>query len=226
MKQFKIELQYLLLFIALAYFLMGPIPSAQAASSTRYYAGYYGNNTPKGVSSTIYTIDSSVPLFEFFAEWVNIQISYSPNYWVQLGYQQHWILVFLIPVVTLDFYFERKDAIGHWEDYHIFKPIVGHTYTYKLNHVDGDLNWHFKILEDSTVITDAYSDTNPHTYIEIKAFVETSVTSIDIDGSHFNYLKYYTGSNWYLWSYKNSYCTGPYYVDDVSNYEFYAYGGG
>lgn len=131
------------------------------------------------------------------------------------------------PVPTLDFYFERNDAYLHWTSIHLLKPIVGHTYNYELYYeFTAYYCWHFKVREGSTVVWQGSSVTNPQTYIDISAYVETSVTSIDIDGSHFSSLKYYTGSNWYLWSGHSQSSNYPYYVVPISHYEFYAYGGG
>ena len=227
LKDIKLELKYFLFLLSLSTFVFLPISNVQAVSSTRYHAGYYGHNNPQGVKGTIFTEDSPPPIWELFAEWVNIRISYAPNYWVQLGYQEHWIWLIFFPIVTIDFYFERNDVTGRYASISFLKPVVGHTYKYTIYYQTGGLYcWHFNVYEWQNLIWGGDTVTNPQGYIGIEAFVETSVTSINIDGSHFSSLKYYTGSDWYLWTSYTPHSTGPYAVQPVYPYEFYAWGGG
>jgi hypothetical protein len=228
-KNIKSELKYFLLLLSLSTFFFLPVTNARAASNNRYYAGYIGYNNPQGVKGTIFTEDAPPPLWELFAEWVDIRISYSPNYWIQTGYTEHWIWILFpfIFAITIDFYLERVDALGHWVTWSILKPIVGHTYTYELYYEGGGLYpWTCNIYEWQNLIWGGDTFTSPAGYLQLQALVETSVTSINIDGSHFTNLKYYDGSNWYLWSSYIPYYTRPYYVQPVHPYEFYASGGG
>ncbi|MEJ2295946.1 MAG: hypothetical protein P8Y23_14410 [Candidatus Lokiarchaeota archaeon] len=166
------------------------------------------------------------------AEWVNIYISYSPLYWIQLGYAQYWTRWIFppFPYVKYDFYLERMDAYGRWITVSLFSPITDHLYIYELYY---DLEgapyvWHTRILEGQSAFWTGSSSTNPATCIDIAALVETSHTGVDIDDSHFSNLKYYDNSNWYYWSLHYSYSTpnSPYSVQTISHYEFYASGGG
>jgi len=86
--------------------------------------------------------------------------------------------------------------------------------------------WHYTIREGQNFIFGGDIATVPSTHIDLQAFVETTVTSIPIDGSHFTNLKYFNDPNWYLWSGHSPYDTGPYSVQQISHYEFYANGGG
>ena len=226
-KSIKSNLKYFILLLALYSFFLIPNTSVRATSPTRYYAGYFGNNNPDGIRGKILTIDSSVPLGEFFSEWISIGISYSPLYWIQLGYTQRWTWWIFppFPYITLDFYLERQDAYFYWITYCILKPIVGITYTYELYYKEpGPYAWHFKVCEGQTTIWFGDTFTNPSSRIDLSAFVETTVTSIDIDGSHFTNLKYYNDPNWYLWSYHTTYNDDdpPYWTESISHHEFYA----
>lgn len=227
LKDIKLELKYFLLLLSISTFVFLPIVNVRADSGNRYYAGYFGNNNPQGVKGTIFTEDAPPPTWEVFAEWVDIQISYSPLYWVQLGYTEQWIWAIFFPVITINFYLEKQDSINRWSAICVLKPIVGHTYTYELYYQTGGIYpWHFKVWEWSNLIWQGETITSPSGYVDLQAFVETSLTSINIDGSHFTNLKYYTGSNWYLWDSYTPYSTPPYYVQQVHAYEFYAGGGG
>ncbi len=98
---------YFLFFITLLSFVYLPIVNVNAASSNRYYAGYFYSGTkpsaPDGVKSKILAKNTGIPpFFEFVAEYINVRISYTMNYWVQTGYIIHWGWLF-IPYATVDF---------------------------------------------------------------------------------------------------------------------------
>jgi len=227
-KSIKLELKYFVILFALYSFFLVPTTSVRAASSV-YHAGYYGNNDPDGIRGDILTIDSYVQKYELFAEWVCVIISYSPHYWVQLGYFKHWSWFWIIPYTRFDFYFERVHAVWpyHWMTYSWLLPLIGHTYTYEIKYkFDGFNSWHYKILEGQNFIFGGDIASNPSTHIDLQALVESTHTSIQIDGSHYTNLKYFNDPNWYLWSGHSPYDTGPYSVQEISHYEFYANGGG
>ncbi len=222
-----LDTKYFLMLLVFSAFFMVPISYIQAVSPYRYYAGYSSSNTPMGIKGNILTVDPWPPINELLGEWVNIYISYSPLYWVQTGYVLHWYFVIFWWVPTLDFYFEAQDSVGHTISYCALKPLVGHTYTYQIYYKQlGLYCWHFRIYEGQTYLMGLDSATNPHTYIDLAASVETSHTGTEIDGSHFTNLKYYTGSTWNLWNTHAVICSGPYYLQQISHYEFWAYGGG
>lgn len=233
-KSIKSELKYIVILFALYSFFLVPITSVRATSPNRYHAGYYGLNNPDGIRGDILTIDSSVIYDEFFAEWVCVIISYSPHYWVQLGYFQHWSWWIFppFPYIRLDFYFERMHAVWPYRSlsYSWLRPLVGHTYTYEIKYKVIDLNmWHYKILEGQNFIFGGDIASLPSTHVQLQALVETTHTSIRIDGSHFTNLKYFNDPNWYLWSVSYPVSTppgSPYSVQYEFPYEFYANGGG
>jgi hypothetical protein len=238
--KFKIETnnlkstsKYFVFFITLLSFIYLPRVNVNAASSNRYYAGYYYSGTqpsaPEGVKAKIYAKNTGIPpWFEFAAEWIDVRISYSMNYWVQTGYIIHWTWV-IIPLVTVDFYIERMDYNGHglWYLWWPGKPLFGHTYTYKL--LLTDINeWSYYIYEGSTVLYSGIVNVDPYTPRDLLAFVETTHTDICISGSHIWDLRYLQSStSWPLWNQHIRYTTSPYYLDSNNlDYEFYAYGGG
>ena len=229
-KDVKLNIRYLLALFAIYSFFLISTTSVKAESPNRYYAGYFGNNNPEGLRSYVLTIDGSPPYPEMLAEYINIYISYQPLYWVQLGYTQYWTWWYFppFPYINYNFYLERMDADGHWTTVCFFKPIPEHLYIYELyyNLVGAPYVWHFKVFEGQSCFWLGDTYTNPADYIDLGAFVETSSTGVNIDGSHFSNLKYYDNPNWYFWSSIISWSTGPYYIQPVSYYEFYAYGGG
>ncbi|MHA1643244.1 MAG: hypothetical protein ACTSUX_02225 [Promethearchaeota archaeon] len=214
----------------LLFFIFSPISNVRATSSTRYYAGYYynGGSGPQheGVQGNIFTIYPHVPYSETCAEWIDISLSIYENYWVQLGYVHHWVW-FIFPFLTVDFYVEKNDINGRRMIYPtILKPLNTHTYTYKLL-LTGSGEFSYYVYESSNLIFSGVINTDPDNTVDLLAFVETSVTSIKIDGSHFMYLRYkYTGSQWPLWDRHEPYWDYPYYLDQRGHYEFAAYGGG
>jgi hypothetical protein len=230
---------YFFLFIALFSFIYLPIVNVSATSPYRYYAGYFYSGTqtsaPLGVKGDIYACNTGIPPFdEFVAEYVDIKISYTRNYWVQVGYIIHWtwiwILFIPIPIAKVDFYIEQKDSNGHGMWYlswpHV--PLFGHTYTYQLIKTDANEYTYFIFDFGTIIIYSGVMYLDPDNPCDLRAFVETSHTGIIISGSHFSQLRYrQTSTNWPLWNKHIRYATGGYWLDyNDLHYEFYAYGGG
>ncbi len=234
MKDIKLKgsvLSYTLLILELLFFIFSPISYVKATSSTRYHAGYfyYEDSGPsvEGVQGNIFTIYPHVPWSEICAEWVTIVISYNYNYWVQTGYIHHWIWAIFFPILTVDFYIEENDNNGRSMKYPaIVKPLMDHTYKYKLL-LSGPGEFTYYIYEGTNLICSGIINTNPYSTQDLQAFVETSVSSIKVDGSHFTYLRYrLTGSQWPLWDRHEPSWDYPYYLDQRGHYEFAVYGGG
>ena len=224
-------LTYFLFFLTMLSFIYLPIANASAASSNRYYAGYYyygySTTAPEGVKANIYTKNTGIPpWFEVVAEWDTVVLSYSPKYWVQLGYTIHWDW-FIFPYVTVDFYKEKMDSNGRYFSYLlILKPLFGHTYTYKLLLTEAG-EYTYYVHEGSTLIYSGTMSVYPSSPKDLQAFVETSHTGIIITGSHFSSLRYRQSSRfWPFWNTHDPHDTGPYSVNEISHYEFTASGGG
>lgn len=224
-------ISFFLLFIALIGFVFLPIVNVSAASSNRYYSGYYyygyGGSAPEGVQASIYTKNTGIPpWFEFVAEWDTIIINYNPNYWVQLGYIIHWVWI-IFPFATVDFYKEKMDSNGRGFSLLLpLKPLFGHTYKYKLL-LSGTGEFSYYVYEGTTTIYSGTISVAQYTTRDLQAFVETTHTNIKIDGSHFTSLKYrQSGSSWPLWNRHYGYRTSPYSLNQISHYEFKASGGG
>lgn len=222
---------YFLLFTALISIVFLPIMNVAAASSNRYYAGYYyygySSTSPDGVQAEVFTKNTGIPpWFEFVAEWDTIMISYSPKYWVQLGYIIHWVWI-IFPFATVDFYKEKWDSNGHGFWWLLpFKPLFDHTYKYKLL-LTGSGEFSYYVYEGSTTIYSGTISVSQYTTKDLQAFVETTHTGINIGGSHFYYLRYHeTGASWPLWSRHYGYVNSPYSLNQISHYEFSASGGG
>ncbi|MEM2305226.1 MAG: hypothetical protein QXK51_07745, partial [Candidatus Methanomethylicia archaeon] len=91
-----------------------------------YYAGYFyygppgGYPPPNGVKGNIYTIDKDGT----YCQWVTVMLSYTPMYWVQVGYDKSSKSNFKL----LSFY-EKKDENGY--DFEYFNSRTpGVTYQY------------------------------------------------------------------------------------------------
>ena len=222
---------YFLLFLAIAGIMFLPIVNVKAASSNRYYSGYYyygySGTAPDGVQAEIFTKNTGIPpFFEFVAEWDTIIISYSPLYWVQLGYSIHWGW-FIFPYVTQDFYKEKWDANGHGQWWLIpLKPLFDHYYKYKLL-LTGPGEFSYYIYEGSSTIYSGIISVTHYTPRDLQALVETTHTLINIGGSHFYYLRYHeSGASWPLWNRHYPKVDYPYSLNQISHYEFSASGGG
>ena len=191
---------------------------------TRYYAGYALGDGYYGVAGDIYTIDPAIPVDEIFAQWVDIVIDPHMGYWIQTGYTAGPDTGY-----ELRFYVETMDENGHkliWVPNVV--PRAGITYTYIItggifNNKEG---WEVIIRQGSTDLYTTIVYTNPYTADDLHAFSETSTYLINIDGTHFSSLSYYTGRSFPLWYQHYYYVDPPYWIQQISHYEFYAGGGG
>ncbi|RLG72598.1 MAG: hypothetical protein DRO23_10195 [Thermoprotei archaeon] len=69
-------------------------------------------------------------------------------------------------------------------------------------------------------------ETNPFDCDDVQAFSKTTIGEINIDGAHFSELSYFNGRGFPLWNHHVPRADPPYYLVEVSDYKFYAYGGG
>ena len=197
-----------------------------AAASQRYYAGYAFKYiewlTPWGTRANIYTIDTNVPTGHFYSEWVCIILRYSSKYWIQLGYLK--TDTYSVPW----FYWETYDSSGRHLFYVIAPTIPGRTYAFTIVHaMKTDMRlWTLVIQEGVNTIWSGEVSVNPYEPKDHQAFVETTTATIWITGSHFNKISYFDGRSWPYWYTHVKIVTLPYYVVEVSHYEFYAGGGG
>lgn len=213
--------------------MLTPILNVHAASSAHYYAGYYyygDSSSPRwGVKGNVMTIWAERNIGEICAEWVDVVLDYAPAYWIQCGYVQYWIY-WIIPVMS--FYIEKQDALGHQIIYldQLTRPIEGHIYSYAIWHDTVHDRWRYAIMEGSLWLYANWRNVYPDQPIDLQAFVETTHTSANIDGSHFSKLNYWDpGISW--WPFWNRHVPwvspdSPYSLNEISHYEFYASGGG
>ena len=66
----------------------------------------------------------------------------------------------------------------------------------------------------------------PYSAVDLQAFSETTTTSMRIDNTHFNGLRYYTGRSFPLCDDREARVNPPYWIQEISHYEFKAGGGG
>ena len=204
------------------------------ASETRWYAGYCyrdppGGWGPFGVRSKIYTIDPYVPQNEFLCQWVTVVLSYDKKYWIQLGYDKN------PPDHGVLFYWEVYDDTGYVIEFISDPtPIAGEYYLYLIVSLEENELYKLHIYEtydsEAGLIWQREISVDPHSAVDLQAFSETTTSDINIDGTHFNGLRYYyAGRNWRLWDRHVPHADDPYWVYEISDYEFYAYrtsGGG
>lgn len=192
-----------------------------------YYAGYYfyGKEVPyaSGVSGKIYTINPEVPGTNYFAQWVTVMLSLRDRYWIQIGYAKDLAHTGL----TLLFYIEILDAWGHrWHWISTPKPQEGIVYKYTIVPAYSNNEWKCTIEREGNNIFEALKETNPFDCVDLEAFSETGIGEINIDGTHFSELSYFTGRGFPLWDHHVPHADSPYYLEEIADYEFYAYGGG
>jgi len=204
-----------------------PLTSSDPA---RYYAGYYylGHEGAYGAAlyGEIYTIDPYVPSGNFIAEWITIILEYDPAmYWVQMGYIKghpyHPEMTYYVERNDMDQYdivfLSSAPSAGEWHSYYIEWP-------YGLGEPIDETVYRFYI--DSNLVWTFY-DVNPSMVQDYQAFVETTTGEICINGSHFRELIYYEEPDRpSYWETHIRRADDPYWVVEISDYEFYAYGGG
>lgn len=199
-------------------------PPIYAQSGSRYYAGYRLGRGYYGVSGNIYTINPAVTGWNFIAQWVCVVISYRYRYWVQVGYSKGFDTDY-----QLRFYVEKLDQNGYSIIWVLNPtPSAGTTYTYIIagGIFDGRYGWDIRVRRGIQDLYRTIIYTVPYSAEDLQAFSETTTTSIRIDNTHFSGLSYYTGRSFPLWDDREARVNPPYWIWEISHYEFKAGGGG
>jgi len=192
---------------------------AEAWPTTRYYAGYwYGDDAyARGTSGSIYTINPSVPSNNFYCQWHSVVISYTYGYWVQLGYNKNSTTnVNKIYIEVLDSGTPARHV--YWYG----TPSAGSTHNYLIWRNTGQSSW--TCTEDSTNLRTVTP--SPYMPVDLQSMSEsTTDTGLSINGTHFSYLSFYTGSDWWLWDVAYADPDPCYTMTYDQYYEFHASGG-
>jgi len=217
------------------------------AQGTSWYVGYFDYTPPgvayshPGVYGEILTIDANVPSIttNMYCEWVATILSYSPMYWVQVGYLkgaiQTW--VFYSP----HYYVEKMDqantnGVSTFVPLNTSTPSAGSWHSYATRrpyYFPGESppsydpsEWRFYIDNMGAYVWRFF--VTPYIPIDEQAFVEVYGTSqIRITGSHFRNLRFFDAQlYWYYWDRHVARADSPYTITEVSHHEFYANGGG
>jgi len=199
--------------------------TSMAIAQDRYYCGYYWAGyatTPPGVgvSTSIKTRSPFVDYDQLFAQWPTVMISYTYEYWVQVGYQKS-----VNTDYQLEWYIEKKDSNGRGQlwmsDYDEGYPSSGSTYSYYIYKMaNGDWDIYVSAWGSSYSLT-----TSPNTIVDYQCFSETSDDSIIIDGTIFNYISYrHTSGDWRLWYDHYPREDGDYILTETYDYKFYGDG--
>ncbi len=146
-------------------------------------------------------------------------LDYDPPNWISIGYDQE-------GGGDPNYYFkEAYWSNGSWgpglyED----GPSTGTWHNYMIVHAqEADMKkWKLYIDSESR----GYFLVYPYEPKGWQAFVETNSTSINIGGSHYEHLHYYTGRGWSDWDDHLEGEDYPYEVQKVDDTEFTACGGG
>lgn len=226
--EWKGVIKYMLLILAISSFFTANIQYGTAVTPNRFHCGYrYSSVPPGGVKADIYTISIGTILRTTTFQWVSIVLSYSPSYWLQVGYKKWWNWIWIWPFPVTDFYFERVDSqVTEHSWFWWNRPVAGVTYTYSIRYNYGNM-WVWHIKQGSTVIHTALAYPNPYSPIDFQAMSETTTTRNVITGTHFTQLsKASGGSSWVYWDdhYPSTYYP-PYVLQDMGHYEFKASGG-
>jgi hypothetical protein len=165
------------------------------ALATKYHAGYYyysppgGSPPDDGVSVVIEAISPSITGDEVFYQWPCAMLSYSYNYWVQVGYGKSSATSY-----SLKWYREKWDEAGHSGIQWIAAgPTSGNTNHYYLERSGS--TWYCGV---TNIFERSYS-LSPYTPVDLQAMSETNDTSISIDGSDFDEISYKNGNDWNFW---------------------------
>jgi len=234
-KRIRSDMKYFLILITLGSFILVPIVNVNAASSSRWHVGYYyyghSASAPDGVMADIYCVSPNIPLFNMMCQWVSIVTSYSPAYWVQVGYRKQFTLFpFIIPfpVVYWSFYSERNDAWG-WAQYWCGFPLSTHTYRFLIylwSYGSSHGNYRWYIHEGGTQLYWGDLIMKYYEPIDLQVMSETTISSISIWTSHFSNIKYRNDSlEWSLWDRHVPAADPPYVLQQISHHEFYAWRG-
>ncbi|MCD6095233.1 MAG: hypothetical protein J7J99_01550 [Thermoprotei archaeon] len=207
------------------------------ASPDRYYVGYeyYGYNldteyAPYGVLGYIITISPEIPeASNFLAQWVCVIISYTRQYWIQVGYVKSNGLI----SDTFSFYIEVQDELGYRRSILNIEPEVGTAYRYDITgYFSASKGYVWSVgIRKYGEISDVYRtdvETYPYESHDLQAMSEMTSTTICINGTHFWDLSYWDGRSWPYWNrhVPEDSLVDPYHLVEVSDHEFYAYGGG
>ncbi len=219
--------KYFIICLAISTFIQIPVLNVRANPTSRYYAGYdyrgASGEGPWGVKADVFTIWPYIPAPNTLFEFVAVMVSYSPNYWIQLGFKKYTIL--WLPVI--DFYVEIVDMLVPRVRIHYGeKPLKDHTYTYAIWWDTAVNSWWWMVLEGSRVVWHGHDLTYPDDPVDIQARVETTNPNINIDWSHYSQMCYTPEdiSGWYLWNEEPVVRENEwYYVIEKSYYEFYAF---
>jgi len=192
------------------------------ASAERYYAGYYYKGSPgatgTGVAAYILTVHRSVSGNKFHARWPTIVMSYSLDYFVQVGYRQGYLTS-----NTKKYYIEKNDTYGYagwWRTPEWGSPSTGTWYRYFIYQYT-TTQWKIGVTGQGW----NYCTTNPCCIADYQAFCETNNDTINIDGTAFNYLEYKVLNDWRLWDRKLVRDDANYVVTEIFDYAFNASGG-
>jgi hypothetical protein len=202
-----------------------PFVGVASASTGYYYAGYSfcGNacSTFTGVLGDIYVINPTVASGSHLGQYGNIYFSYSPLYWVQVGYAKGSSPPPAGNLASDTFYCEYNNGAEHFNTF--TQPTPGQTVVVELEYQGSD-NW---LCEGATP---QFSYTETTTFsggVDISAFSEMTNTCISIGGTHFSFLQLFKPGfkDWEVWNQHASHVDSPYSLTQVSNYEFTASGG-
>lgn len=198
------------------------------AQPLRYYAGYmiYGpnsNGAPWGIGAQIHTINPTVPYNDIMFEWVTVILSYTNNWWLQVGYHKE-----PSSFSGLRFYYEvvTDSVITHY--HYPTGPSTNARYSYQIVHRSGNI-WNLLVRNsNANTIYDTRVSIGSGSYSpqDLQAFAETTTSVIRLDGTHFRCISYYDGRSFPLWNTHVYFFTPPYALTQVFHSEFYASGGG
>lgn len=235
--EYKVKVLMVLIDSILAITLI--ISSAQGQPPP-WYAGYAyfnypgGSPPPNGVMGRIYTLSKWVPgppdpenpgtYTQFYAQWLTAILSYSYNYWVQVGYFRGW---FKGTEYYETFYYEACDTTRGGKPVQYFisypTPIVSNWYNYFIRKTSSQTYW---TVGSSSQFSKKVT-VSPYAAIDYQAMSEMTTSSINIDGTHFDELQVgYPSGDWWFWDRKIKVNISPYTVSVITNYEFTAGGGG
>ena len=193
------------------------------SASANYFAGYYylasaGSPPSNGVSASIYTINPTVTGNQMMMQWPMVIISYTYMYYTQIGYWKGDYTNY-----ALEYFWQTTNSSGFFggNSSEQSGPAAGSTHGYSISKSNSDTHW--SLYVDGTL---KYTS-GPTTVVDYQAFSETTTTAIVITNTHFNYLEYKQVNDWNLWDrHVNGSNTPSYTVNQISNYEFTASGGG
>jgi len=200
----------------------------QPVFASHYYDGYDYKGSccayTNGVFGSIATINPNILTFDWFQQWVENALSYSPDYWIQTGYikcgSQSWCAT--AGATTDTYYCEGNVGTPLTGFFNNPGPSPGTSQSYETYYEGGG---YWACWNGSGDYTE-YDLGNTQS-IDMQAKTETTNTCIAIGGTHFSALQYEdTGSIWHFWDVSPyGYSDSPYVLNYVSNSEFTSSGG-